>query len=1176
MTVEYLVPSANASPMAILATQDYTLINEGSPNGLTTDADGLVNDTNIDDMSGGESAVWALANLAGFGTWNSATFRVRARLVNPGSGDVVEYLFQLAVGGSTYDLTYDTATDENGGFNNYEAAVAEFTEAQYNAATVTLTQTVYNKDMGPDGLYLDIDCFELEVDYTSSTPVTVTPTGVGSTGGVGSVSGKGKAVVQPSGVAATGQVGGVAIAVSKVCIVTGLAAIMAVGSVTVDAEANVPVTGVEATGQVGEVTVTAVSSVDVPVTGVGGTGQVGAVEVEAKAVVSVVGVEAIGLPVGVSIDTYLFDASDAGPTDDDSVWTDDALAFNGDINDGAFSSTIWQGGGTTELRGTGTTASVSGDPISQVRFRLHSQTLGTAQGQGAVYHDAAFLGSVFSWTGWSEYYVLNVPTGGWTWQKVNDLEVRFRHAVDEGFYVHRAEVEVTTVTAGITFSADANVQVTGVSAAGQVGSATASGKAIIPVTGIEATGSVGSVTVAVTTGVDVPVTGVEATGSVGTAIGTVSWTWDADHFTLDDDTYHSMDGWHVDTPSGAKIVTVSGVVATGESGSVVISLTKDVQLTGVEGSSQVGAATIIGDAVVIPTGVEGTAILGSITIIAGNDISVGVSGVQGTGQVGSVGIIGDAVVPVTGLSASGAVGSVTISLPRVATVVGVSATTGTGSASITGDANIAPDGSEASGQVGAVTVTTEGNVTVLINGVSASGEVGSVTVVGESNTVLTGVEADGQVGSVAILIGADIVVPITGVASTGEVGSAIVIGDANIQLSGVEITGSVGSVIVVADANVSLTGIEVTGQIGSVIIAISDNVVVSVAGVGSVGSVGAATVSGQANILLAGIEASGEVGTAVAQTEVIVIVSGVEGIGQVGSIPDQDSATTTILKAMLANLDAIVLSPVLPIAQPGIPEDPPAIGMWLEARFFPNEVRDLVWNNHARVLVKGYLQVAVGWRPSEDSLMAASRVADTIIAGFEKGLEVGPARVKKTPWTSSAIDLPDKSLLPIIIPYMGIVSVAGYDGVVISSGSTTTDIIGDLLARLDTLSVSPALLIAWPGVHMTPPDTGMWLETKFAPTESTDLVWDNDTQKNTTGSLLVMVYYRPGINEGQDSQVSASEIADAVARLYPKGLGVGAVRISKEPWQGPSVDLEDKSYIPVMVPYRGIIAVATA
>jgi hypothetical protein len=176
MAIEYLVPSANAtnSGVAILLSNDYTLINEGSPNGLTADADGSFNHTNNDDMSGAD-AIWALTNLAGFGTVNSATFRVRARLVNPGSGDTMTYRFRLNIGGTTKDVTFETANDENNGFTNYEIDVGTFTEAEYNAATVTLIQSVYNKDMGPDGADMDIDALELEVDYSAAdVPRTVT------------------------------------------------------------------------------------------------------------------------------------------------------------------------------------------------------------------------------------------------------------------------------------------------------------------------------------------------------------------------------------------------------------------------------------------------------------------------------------------------------------------------------------------------------------------------------------------------------------------------------------------------------------------------------------------------------------------------------------------------------------------------------------------------------------------------------------------------------------------------------------------------------------------------------------------------------------------------------------------------------------------------------------------
>jgi len=259
---------------------------------------------------------------------------------------------------------------------------------------------------------------------------------------------------------------------------------------------------------------------------------------------------------------------------------------------------------------------------------------------------------------------------------------------------------------------------------------------------------------------------------------------------------------------------------------------------------------------------------------------------------------------------------------------------------------------------------------------------------------------------------------------------------------------------------------------------------------------------------------------------------------------------------------------------PGLPKAPPSSGMWLEARYFPNENSDLVWGNDSQQEALGFFQVSVYWRPTEDSLIGASEIADSIIALFAKGAAISTVRVRKTPWQSPSIDLKGKSFIAVTIPYKGIVSVTGFAGTLIVGGSTTTDIASDLLARLATLTLSPPLPVAWPGVHKTPPSNGMWLESRFIPGEGGDLVWGNATQKNTRGSLLVRVYYRPGTNTGQSSQVAASEIADAVIDLFPKGMGIGAVRINKAAWQGPAVDLEGKSYIPVIVPYLGIVSVA--
>lgn len=106
----------------------------------------------------------------------------------------------------------------------------------------------------------------------------------------------------------------------------------------------------------------------------------------------------------VTQDTYYFDASDAGPTDSGGVWTNDANAFD---QDGAIPSTFaYTLTDDSPLEGTGTTAPTTGDPIIFVEARVYG---GGSQGKP-------------SWTNW---FKLLLPSGGWTWQRVNDLEVEF-------------------------------------------------------------------------------------------------------------------------------------------------------------------------------------------------------------------------------------------------------------------------------------------------------------------------------------------------------------------------------------------------------------------------------------------------------------------------------------------------------------------------------------------------------------------------------------------------------------------------------------------------------------------------------------------------------------------------------------------------------------------------------
>lgn len=290
-------------------------------------------------------------------------------------------------------------------------------------------------------------------------------------------------------------------------------------------------------------------------------------------------------------------------------------------------------------------------------------------------------------------------------------------------------------------------------------------------------------------------------------------------------------------------------------------------------------------------------------------------------------------------------------------------------------------------------------------------------------------------------------------------------------------------------------------------------------------------------------------------------------------------STTDTLTAFTTRLDALVLSPPLPVAWPGIPFEPPATGMWLEARHFPGEPVDLIWDNDTQQNSMGFFQVSVFWRPGtntgQNSQLAASEIADLVIAHFPKGLNIDAMKVRKGPWQSTAVNLPGKSFIPVTIPYRGLEAVPGYSGALTTvASSSATEILTALVTHLDALALSPSLEIAWPGIPKDPPSTGMWLETRFIPAEPDDLVWDDDSQQSISGDFEVSVYWRPGSNTGQDSQVAASEVADLIAAHFPKGTQVNAVRVRKAPWQSPAIHLYGKSFIRVMVPYRGLVSVA--
>lgn len=151
-----------------------------------------------------------------------------------------------------------------------------------------------------------------------------------------------------------------------------------------------------------------------------------------------------------SVNTFYFDASDGGPTDPNSVWTDDANAFNGNTTDFATTQTV----GTSSanyLMAEGTNAVSSSEIIHHVRARVYGESTGATAVNAFIYTDslAEFLGEAFASgsAGYGSYSMLAVPSGGWTWAKIQALETKIIK-VGQGpptvGNIYKVEIEVSS------------------------------------------------------------------------------------------------------------------------------------------------------------------------------------------------------------------------------------------------------------------------------------------------------------------------------------------------------------------------------------------------------------------------------------------------------------------------------------------------------------------------------------------------------------------------------------------------------------------------------------------------------------------------------------------------------------------------------------------------------------
>lgn len=155
--------------------------------------------------------------------------------------------------------------------------------------------------------------------------------------------------------------------------------------------------------------------------------------------------------------SYYFNASLGGPTDVSSVWTNDANAFDGSTVTSATTTAINGTTSANNLFGAGTTAPTSGDSISLVRARIYGSETGVSSLVCQIYtsglaQNLGLCGVDGSTPAWGSYTSLTVPSGGWTWSKVNALETKFYYPGGDASNTaaYRVEVEVSTFTGQVT------------------------------------------------------------------------------------------------------------------------------------------------------------------------------------------------------------------------------------------------------------------------------------------------------------------------------------------------------------------------------------------------------------------------------------------------------------------------------------------------------------------------------------------------------------------------------------------------------------------------------------------------------------------------------------------------------------------------------------------------------
>lgn len=167
MPTVWLSPSGNAteSSSGFLSTNNYTDIDTCEVN-QSQSFDANDNQTNANDITSNGFVTWQLSDFTDtLDTVTSAILYIRVELPNY-AGDSCNYQFTFNCGSSGIFINVNQSESAEQWHSGAHGSPGSLDAADLNAANVTLAQSSFGQDMGPDGGYCRIVEIGAEIVYT--------------------------------------------------------------------------------------------------------------------------------------------------------------------------------------------------------------------------------------------------------------------------------------------------------------------------------------------------------------------------------------------------------------------------------------------------------------------------------------------------------------------------------------------------------------------------------------------------------------------------------------------------------------------------------------------------------------------------------------------------------------------------------------------------------------------------------------------------------------------------------------------------------------------------------------------------------------------------------------------------------------------------------------------------